>query len=141
MYARGMTTREKALHKHSTGPVIERVCDKDGNVVSHRSGWTAYVDALGFHADEDGEGRWIFSGEGEGFRFNPVRRRDEVRPAMTGELELPDGPVERYVGGFAIRRDDGSTVWIVLWHSVMHLTESGDVAPGFGNFDAEIDEE
>jgi hypothetical protein len=29
----------------------------------------------------------------------------------------------------------------VFWHSVEHLTETGDVAPGFGPVDAEIEED
>ena len=33
-----------------------------------------------------------------------------------------------------------SSVWIVLWTSVLHETDSGDLAPGFVGFEAELEE-
>jgi hypothetical protein len=138
-----------ALNDHHTGPVIEVVVRPDGTV-RQRQGWVAYVDALGFHAAEDGPGRFILVDESavgpDAAAFNPVRQRVEARPRSRGDLDLPEGEVDRYVGGFAVRQDDGATTWFVLWHSVMHVTESDDVAPGFGEFsveaeDAEVEED
>jgi hypothetical protein len=51
---------------------------------------------------------------------------------------------EQYSGGVRVRFDFGPyrdhTLTIVFWRSVMHVTESGDVAPGFGGFDLEMKE-
>jgi hypothetical protein len=133
----------RALHNHYTGPVIEIVVKPD-RAFTHRSGLVAYVDALGFYADEDGPGRFVFYPEtgtaGERPVFNPVRKKLEYRPQSFGDLEIPAGEIDRYVGGFAIRQPNGSTVWLVFWHSFFHATESGDVAPGFGGFVAEVEE-
>jgi len=130
-----------ALQAHRTGPVIERVMAADGSVISHRSDWVAYVDAPGFFASEVAEGRFILSGHSENIRWKPSVHRNEVRPENThGDLELPDERLERCGGAFASRRPDVSSVWIVLWTSVLPETDSGDLAPRFGGFEAELEE-
>ena len=107
-------------------------------------GWVVYVDALGFHADEAGQGRFIFEQGRDAptgrVAFNPVRRKNENRPDSAGDLDLPNGELERYVGAFVGRRPDGGSVWLILWTNVFHETESGDLAPGLGGFTAETDE-
>jgi hypothetical protein len=35
---------------------------------------------------------------------------------------------------------DGHTLEIVFWHGIQHLTESGDVAPGFGEVETNVEE-
>jgi hypothetical protein len=99
------------------------------------------VDALGFHADEDGPGRFILSDGKDEVECNPVRRRREARPKGGRDLRIPEGEIERYVGGFIVRGSSGVSVWLVRWHFVYHETQSGDVAPGLGPFEAEVDED
>jgi hypothetical protein len=53
----------------------------------------------------------------------------------------PHADFALYTGGLTIapRFGDyaGHTLTLVVWHGVLHETESGDIAPGFGAFTAE----
>jgi hypothetical protein len=140
----GVVTRDEivsALREHSTGPVIRRVTAPDWTIVSQEHGWVEWVDALGFYADEDGEGRLVFADatQGkEGVVWNPIRKRHEYKPKATGDVEIPEGQIRRHVGGFSIVTPSGEIVWLCLWHEIQHVTESGDVAPGFGSVEIEL---
>jgi hypothetical protein len=140
----GDVTRDelvRALRDHSTGPVIRRVTDSEWTIISQERGYAEWVDALGFYADEEGEGRLVFSDGGGGFTWNPIRQRDEAKPRITGDIVIPEGVITRYTGGFSVATPNGERVWFCLWHEVMHVTESGDVAPGLGPLEIRIEEE
>jgi hypothetical protein len=51
--------------------------------------------------------------------------------------------IDRYIGeglsnGYRIRLAGGVTLAILLWHDVLHMEPSGDLAPGLGSFSADL---
>jgi hypothetical protein len=119
-----------AVIRGHIGPVAIRVVASNGEILEHADGYVEWVDGLGFHADDDTPGRFVFSNSSE--RAPHPTRGYEFRPIPIGELHIPESEHDRYLGGFAHREEeDGRTSYVVLWHDVLHVTESGDVAPGF----------
>ncbi len=55
----------------------------------------------------------------------------------------PDQPpdADRYSGGVRLRSPFGTVLDIAVWHTIGHLTETGDIAPGIGGFRIELHEE
>jgi hypothetical protein len=144
----GAATHEevvRALREHSSGPAIVRVTAQDGTIVLQTEGWTAWVDALGFYADDENEGSRVVlvpsGGERKERVWNPVRRQHEFRPHAGQEVTVPDGEITRHIGGFSVAAPDGTVTAICLWRAVGHVTESGDIAPGLGGFSTEMEED
>jgi hypothetical protein len=48
---------------------------------------------------------------------------------------------DRFTGGVRIRSPFGTVLDIAVWHTIGHVTETGDVAPGFGGFTVTIEED
>jgi hypothetical protein len=46
-----------------------------------------------------------------------------------------------YSGGVDLRLGFDTRITVAIWHSVQHVTETGDVAPGLGPFTARLEEE
>jgi hypothetical protein len=44
---------------------------------------------------------------------------------------------DRYTGGIRLRSPFGTVIDIAVWHGLMHVTETGDAAPGLGPFRTE----
>lgn len=69
----------------------------------------------------------------------------DIQPAATIPT-IPDKGIEPYPGvdagasGYRFDLGGGATIALLLWHGVLHLTASGDVAPGMGDFTATIEE-
>ena len=100
------------------------------------------LDPAALFADDpyllDAIGGYVDTASRHELRDATSMHRNEVRPENThGDLELPDGRLERYVGasrvasrtGVASGSSDGRASSI-----------SGDLAPGFGGFEAELEE-
>ena len=97
------------------------------------------------HFVVDGEGRpqdLFLIGGGEGMRTGRMWRDpsfaydlQDFEKLNHDELKLD---AERFSGGVRLRMYAGCTITAVVWHPVLHETETGDVAPGMGPFTAEL---
>jgi hypothetical protein len=71
-------------------------------ILSQESGWVWWVDALGFYADEEREGRLVFgtaTGPAEPM-WNPIRKQHEFKPQATLDVGIPDeGEITRHTVG------------------------------------------
>jgi hypothetical protein len=47
---------------------------------------------------------------------------------------------ERFSGGVRLRSSFGTVLEFAVWHSISHLTPEGDVAPGFGGFQGDVED-
>ncbi len=60
------------------------------------------------------------------------------------ELQAASLDADRYSSGVRLRLGsgplNGHTLTIAFWQSIQHETESGDVAPGLGEFSASLEE-
>jgi hypothetical protein len=54
--------------------------------------------------------------------------------------DLPALDADRYTGGIRLRSSFGTVLDFAVWHGIEHVTETGDVAPGFGPFGVVLDE-
>jgi hypothetical protein len=52
--------------------------------------------------------------------------------------EYPNLDADRYTGGVRLRSPFGTLIDVAVWHGIMHETETGDAAPGFGPFELGI---
>ena len=91
----------------------------------------------------DGDGHLMCN-----YHVNPDLREavgaTRVPRTPTAELlHLPDVPIEQYLGdggcaGYRFDLGGGIKLALVLWHDLLHVTPSGDVAPGMGISHIEI---
>jgi hypothetical protein len=139
-YVGPATTEEalRALADHTPGEWIARLTDPDGKTI-YKTGWSWHF----IENDEQAVFAVYLRESGAG---SPSLAVDapivltfaKHAPSLTAECSL-------YTGGLTIRfgfgEYAGHTLAMLAWHSVLHETESGDVAPGFGAFVAEVIEE
>ena len=114
----------KALEEHVPGSVVTELEAPDGSTVVHTQG-PVYMN----------EGHVIIGGvkdrEVLAEESFPVRGLNTI-------LRVPMVPqAERYTDGFRVALPGRLTLAIVLWRDVLHVTDSGDVAPGPGPVDIE----
>lgn len=110
-----------ALREHSYEVVIE-LENADGSVLLHAAGW------LQIHPDNP-----------EHFVIHPHGLRPGERPRMY--FGVPESGIVQYSeGGYRFMLPGGTALVVLPWHGVLHVTPSGDVAPGLGGFNMSIEE-
>jgi hypothetical protein len=121
-----------------TSELIVRIETSDG--VEWRQGWPEHYEV---RSEDDDDERidlfFLVRGRGsEGLSFGVMWRE----PSLVFYLHenSPRFRAERFTGGVRLRAPL-ATLTCVVWHSTLHVTESGDVAPGMGPFTVEIREE
>lgn len=129
----GPASREEvieALGEHTFRDLVLHVALPDGSPVVHTSGTLS---------QEDDAPPEVFAIGGRQSRaaFEAGRYAVEDPSARLSVPSTFDG-ADRYVGGAVLRLAGGVTITLVLWHGVLHLTESGDVAPGMGPVDVNL---
>jgi hypothetical protein len=109
--------------------IDNRTSDWPQEGIVYRNGWTEY-----FHVvNDDGTHRDVLVvykheqalGYGVMYEDAPLVLR------LTPDVALD---ADQFTGGVRIRSEFGTVLDIAIWHSIQHVTESGDVAPGFGSF-------
>ena len=130
-----LTTGEaiKTLAEHTPGEWVMLLHSPDGELVWRKTGWSweiAEGESVMFAAASRG------SGAG-----NPAMYTDAVVLSFAKDMDLK-GSCEQYSGGLVFRFGfgdwEGHTLTMLAWQSVLHVTESGDVAPGFGEVEVEL---
>jgi hypothetical protein len=103
------------------------------------------VEHYAAYADEDEDHEdpldlfFLVSGRGsEGLRVG-VMWRDV--PFVFHLHRSPWFRAERFSGGVRLHPYEGATITIAVWHSIQHVTDDGDVVPGFGPFTASLEDE
>lgn len=151
-----------ALRGHVLGDVVIERENPDGSTEQHVQGglveasreletWetaemfavVSFAAANAWHKDPARWEDYLASGEA-----NDYLKQCFAEAAQTPEFTfgVPDARLEQYPGagagksGFRWPLEDGRTLAVVLWQGVMHVTESGDVAPGMGGFTATVEE-
>ena len=121
------------IERHAFGDCPEEVAWRFG----HLERYTAY--------DEDARALDLFlliGGErgGEALRAG-VMWRDPVFAFYLSESLSDRFEAERYSGGVKLHLALGLfTLTFAVWHSILHETPGGDVAPGFGPLEVELEE-
>jgi AraC-like DNA-binding protein len=93
--------------------------------------------------DQDVDGKTVLFGSG---RLAKVADADDIYVVRIGDVRdalwfiLPENVTfKRYFGGLGFTL--GGVEWtIVLWQDVLHLTPSGDIAPGLGDVQLNVEE-
>jgi hypothetical protein len=130
----GPTTREellRSLSDHTCGTLLVHLNAPDGSPLLHTYGdlYPAglYDPARRGEWDAESEDHYLIGGEEyvpDG-KF-PIGHRD-----AKARLHVPtDVTVEQYTGGFRVVLPGGAVLTVVIWHDVLHVTDSRDVAPG-----------
>jgi hypothetical protein len=113
----------------------ERVWHKSGHLLDHIIGWSeaALSDAYG---DEDKAERsdvFIIGGTQEPTLGPPIIWSDvPMALHFYAPADAEQFHAERYSSGVRIHLVTGGALTVVFWFGVLHVTETGDVAPGFG---------
>jgi hypothetical protein len=116
-----------ALHGHNLGRVVITLENTDGSPLLHASG---ILQQLPDH------GPAVFAVQPE---TAVLSRQPERRPLMWFQVPK-DGIVQYSEGGYRFMLAGGAALVVLLWHSVLHVTPSGDVAPGLGGFNVSVEE-
>jgi hypothetical protein len=127
----GPISREKALdaiRAHTTGPVILEY-PENGFAGGERKFADGWCNEVGDLAPTRPVGPGVFAF----FRGAdiPLEVGMLYPEATVLDLSGDEWTAEQWTGGLDIRMGD-SLVRLVFWHEVLHVTDSGDVAPGFG---------
>jgi hypothetical protein len=104
---------------------------RPGDGVAIRSGYPEHL-----HVDDGDEGERdavVIHKHEEPLGCGVMYRDAPLVLWLTRESDLD---ADRFDGGIRLRSSFGAVIDFVVWHGVMHVTESGDVAPGFGDFRA-----
>lgn len=125
----------RALDEHTPGEWVMRLTDPDGKTLWHKTGWSWYLT----ENEEEAMFAVNLTEQGAG---NPSLAVDApIVLAFSKRVKLHAEP-SLYTGGlsfrFAFGDYAGHTLALIAWHSVLHVTETGDVAPGFGEFVGEV---
>jgi hypothetical protein len=100
--------------------------------VTYRHGWQEYLRV------EDDEGRrdvLVVTQHEQALGYGVMYEEAPFVLAISpGELDA-----DRFTGGVRLRSPFGTVLDIAVWHSVLHQTPSGDIAPGFRAFTAEVE--
>ena len=138
----------KALRGHILGSVVLYVEAPGGATVMHVRGtlvesspdpstWGTTKDFAVIGPGVDAQ-LWHLD---EGFREQ--LGEPAIQPAA--RFRVPKHGIEEYLSedpgssGYRFVLGGGTTVALVLWHGVLHVTPGGDVAPGLGGFEATLD--
>ena len=145
-----------ALRGHILGDVIVQLELPDGGSMLHVHGTL-------LEAGRDDPGSWetadVFAIDPDPAYASsyhaPRERWDTLRErgiAVSGRspsamlLQVPETGIEQYPGvdagasGYRFDLGGGVKLAVMLWHGFLHVTGSGDVAPGIGGFTAEVTE-
>jgi hypothetical protein len=148
-----------ALRHHVLGPVIIEIENPDGATAEHFQGHlveasrdpgtreTAELFAVvtapaanAWHLRRD------FLEELAGTREHVAREMREADEEPLFTFGVPATGIIQYLGpdagsaGYRWPLDGGQALAVVLWQDVLHVTDSGDVAPGMGGFRAAPEE-
>jgi hypothetical protein len=136
-YVGPATTAEaiKALSDHS-GEWVIGLHAPDGELLWVKNGWD-----WGYVEDED-RALFVIAGTEQGsgnpavFVDAPIALSFAKGTELIGECSL-------YAGGLVFKLAFGDyadhMLTVLLWHSMWHKTDSGDIAPGFGSFTASME--
>lgn len=149
----------KALRGHIPGELVAEHENPDGTTASHVAGWLVEASrdpdtwdtAELFSVVTDSAGTYWHNDD------TFLDRLAADHPAVRDGIEalkqpplltfgVPETGIVQYPGtepgtaGYRFLREDGGALAIILWHGAMHVTDSGDLAPGIGGFTTTIDE-
>lgn len=154
----GDATREEvldALRGHVLGSVVIEEEHQDDTTAAHVQGTLveASRDPDTWEAAElfsvvgsDAANAWHNSGpQWEEFASGPDAPPylrtclDAAKQPPLFTFGVPETGITQYLGvdagaaGYRFAREDGGALAVVLWHDLMHVTGSGDLAPGMGD--------
>jgi hypothetical protein len=128
-----MNTAEaiKAVRDNTPGEWIVFLETPDSELLLRAHGWSWDV------VEDDKQAVLVVSGT-EGCAGNPVIYKDApLVLSFVKSRDLTD-QCSLYTGGLVLKSLFGDyhdhTLTLLVWHSVWHETESGDIAPGFAPF-------
>lgn len=141
----GEATREdvlKALRGHCGGTVIVELELLDGTPMLHVQGTLMEADP---HTEEPAEEFVIIAPglDAQVWALRPEFRKEPGRREIEGPTYLwhvPEKGIEQYLGvdagcaGYRFDLGGGVKLAVLLWQDVLHVTDSGDLAPGMGDF-------
>jgi hypothetical protein len=155
----GDATREEvldALRGHVLGTVVIEEENPGGTTATHVQGClveasrdpdTRETAELFSVVGSDAANAWHNSGpQWEEFASRPdappyLRKcLDAAKQPALFTFGIPGTGITQYLGadagasGYRFAREDGGALAVVLWQDVMHITDSGDLAPGMGDF-------
>jgi hypothetical protein len=135
----------QAIDAHG-GELLVQLTSASGDLVWHKSGHLLdHITGWSHHALSDADGDEDKAARSDVFIIGAEQRGLGsllIYPDVTLVLDLsPRGWFEaaRYSSGVRIELNIGGALTIVFWHGVLHVTETGDVAPGFGDFGATVE--
>jgi hypothetical protein len=145
----GPCTQDEALEAirgHSSGPVIIEY-PAGGFTGGERKLAQGFQSEVKYHHadEEDPEGEptgvFVLSEAKEGSGPIPLSWGVLYEGSTVLDLSHDSWAAEAFTGGLDIYREGRREplVRIVFWQAIQHVTETGDVAPGFGPIDAGIE--
>lgn len=161
----GDTTRDEvltALREHIPGELVAEHENPDGTTASHHAGWLVEASRDPNTWDTTELFSVVTTPAATYWHNNDtiLARLATDHPAVRDGIEaikqpplltfgVPETGITPYPGaepgtaGYRFTQDDGSALAIILWHGAMHVTDSGDLAPGLGGYTtiAETDDE
>jgi hypothetical protein len=129
-----------ALDDHTPGEWVVGMNDPEGKLLWVRNGWSWYCDD-----DTAPSPLVVFAiARNESGAGNPAIYVDAPLVLTFARETRLMSECHRYTDGLTITPQFGEyaghTLTLVAWHAVLHATDNGDVAPGFGSMHVEVHE-
>jgi hypothetical protein len=124
-----------ALDKHVYNTVVLQIELPDGTTLVHLHGTLFDTPVYDDDVSTDSEGPNELYSIGGHESFDETTSR-AVLLGSPGHLRIPAevDVIDQFTDGFRLHLPGDLAMAVVLWHDTLHVTETGDVAPGLGLF-------
>jgi hypothetical protein len=127
----------RALEGHTPGEWVMQLVSPENETLWHKTGWSWTL----VESDDYAVFTVAFSEQAAG---NPSLYVDAPLVLTFAKGIGGMGEIKQYVGGlvfkFGFGDYAGHTLTLLPFHAILHVTETGDIAPGFGEVEVKFHE-